>query len=191
MFEIVIIIILIAALGCFSVFTVSYCCWQWLSGKLSGTEKALISIIIPCVLIFIIAVVPRKLYDLFPKVVGIVEATLKRDITGFAFSDFGGEGRCRIFNTVATLRHGGDSRIVLGLVYRDGKEEDHLWGVDDQRIIDVVYPDPSNRQVLAVVNPHTCAIEASAPRNARDTKNIANAIEYLRGFISTVQRKGK
>ena len=125
-----------------------------------------------------------------PYYFGRIEGFLKRDITGFCFTEIGGQGRCRIENSISAFKKP-TSRIVLGEVFPPaGKSYYHLWAIDDKGVVDSVCPISTpfcrNRRVFAVINATSLVLERSNLTSDEDKEQVRWGLVYLSGFKRSI-----
>jgi hypothetical protein len=132
---------------------------------------------------------PQEVKEISPFAWGWVEGKLGWDLTGFWFSSFGGNGKCRITNSQVAWRLP-ESKIVFGEVSPPGRRPyPHLWVENRGQIVDGVCPPEvpgcSSRRRFATINPTSLTIEAQNPLSEKDQKSIAWGLDYLQGLKSS------
>ena len=107
-------------------------------------RKSLENVFIYCFCAFIFisagALLPREIKGPFPYAWGYLEGRFNRDLTGWWFSSYQGEGNCRIKNgREAFLCPGG--RIIFGTVYpTNEKPYPHQWTTNShEQILDEMF----------------------------------------------------
>jgi len=130
---------------------------------------------------------PREIKGPIPRAWGYLEGKFNRDLTGWWFSSYQGEGNCRIVNGRAAFSCPG-SKIIFGTVTPpDAKPYPHLWAVDSVgQILDSVCPatNPSCRQrrIFAVIDTKTMNILSQSPASDIERKQIDWGVKYLVGL---------
>jgi len=136
---------------------------------------------------------PREVKTPFPKIWGQLEGIFNRDMTGWWFSSWQGEGECRIHSAKIAFKLPG-SKIMLGEIMPPGRKPyPHLWVELRQGIIDSTCP-PSqhvcqNRRVYAIVNSETLSVESQNQLNNTEKKQVEWGIKYLTGLKSVSRSK--
>jgi hypothetical protein len=142
------------------------------------------------------ALLPREIKGPFPYAWGYLEGSFNRDMTGWWFSSYQGEGNCRIVNGREAFSHPG-ARIIFGLVYPPNeKPYPHLWALNDNgKVLDDVCPldNPSckQRRVLAVIDAKSLKVLSRTPASEMERKQIAWGVKYLDGLKSGMGVKDK
>ena len=160
-------------------------------------KKIVVSILKAILLFFLFVAIggllPREVKTPFPKLWGMLEGTFNRDMTGWWFSSWQGEGSCRIHSANLAFKLPG-SKIILGeITPPDQKPYPHLWVEMQQGIVDSTCP-PSqpacqNRRVYAIVNPETLSVESQNQLSDTERKQVEWGIKYLTGLKSVSRSK--
>lgn len=135
---------------------------------------------------------PREIKTPFPRQWGWVEGKFNRDMTGWWFSTWQGEGSCRLDNSIEAFKLPG-SKIMLGLIYPpDTEPYPHLWVTKGSSVIDLSCspekPACRKRRVFAVVDSQTLKIEQQNSMNDKESKQTKWGVEYLKGLKSVQNR---
>lgn len=125
---------------------------------------------------------------------GYVEGYLDRDLTGFAFTELDGIGRCRIDNAKLAMVTP-DSRVVFGWIHIDGhKPLPHLWAYDtkNQKILDIsADPSVGYRTIYATVDPESGESLWVSSNITDETEkfNVKWAAEHFQGVKDAIEDK--
>lgn len=140
--------------------------------------------------IFVGILAPLEIKEISPRAWGWVEGELGWDLTGFWFTPIGGNGKCRIVNSVAAFSLPG-SRIIFGEIAPvDRRPYPHLWVELNEKIVDEVCP-PVNpeclvRRQFATVDPISLQIVSQSSKSYMDLKRVKWGLEYLAGLKSAL-----
>jgi hypothetical protein len=154
-------------------------------------RKSLVNVLIYCFCAFIFisggALLPREIKGPFPYAWGYLEGRFNRDLTGWWFSSYQGEGTCRIKNGREAFSCPG-SRIIFGTVYPpNDKPYPHQWATNShEQIIDDVCPvsNPScqQRRAFAVIDAATVTIMSQTTVSKMEENQVKWGVQYLAGF---------
>lgn len=139
------------------------------------------------------AFIPRIAKSPFPEMWGRFEGKFNRDMTGWWFTSWQGEGSCRLENSIEAFRRPG-SIIMLGVISPPGKKPyPHLWVADNGLVIDgscnPSKPGCQDRKAFAMVDSGTLKVIWQAPRDEPEKRLIGWGIGYLKGVKSVLSTK--
>jgi len=145
-----------------------------------------ITLLLLSLFVIIGGILPRVAKAPCPRLWGKLEAAFNRDMTGWWFSSWQGEGRCRIDNSREAFKLPG-SKILFGVLSPpEQKPYPHLWVIQGQIEIDLVCPISDracqNRRVFAVVDPVTLAMKYQGQPNSMEKKQAEWGVRYLAGL---------
>ncbi|MRR55411.1 MAG: hypothetical protein EG822_13035 [Deltaproteobacteria bacterium] len=145
-----------------------------------------ITLLMLSLFVIIGGILPRVAKAPCPRLWGKLEGSFNRDLTGWWFSSWQGEGRCRLENSKVAFKLPG-SKILFGVLSPQGREPyPHLWVERGSEVIDLVCPTTDlacqNRRVFAVVDPVALSLEYHGQLNDKEKKQAEWGLQYLAGL---------